>query len=455
MVSSVSGGSIANAHAGLGPPYNTISGVAFAERADSLGERLAGRPKAWVWSLALVMLGWLGAWVALGTNHPGIAASAVAVSLVVSVVGAATCGDLVFNRIELWLYIHVLLGLVGLVVWLWPQPLLVVGGVVLLGTVALLRGPVVGWCLGRSLGSLCPGRDDSLGGLNSEPLHVFLATELRAGHHAAFGRDFVYCFDLGLGSKPALPVRVAIQASSNLPGAFPTRWVRTSGMGLVGGDHAAGWLALSDGGVYDNMGDQWPLGLADRIDRLARRSAVTSQPAAAAVLADWKNRIGDFVVVANASGALGYRKVGKGTVPILGELLGLLQVKDVLYDNGNSVRRQRLIEWFDAGTPAGTLVHISSSPYLLPRRWSDRQRGTDAVTWLDGAMSEPEWATQVRVAHATGTQFWPLGRDKTRAVMATAYAQTMVNLHLKLGTPLHPLPAVFRPVGTPPGGSTG
>ena len=159
--------------------------------------------------------------------------------------------------------------------------------------------------------------------------------------------------------------------------------------------------------------------------------------------------------MANASGALGYRKVGKGTVPILGELLGLLQVKDVLYDNGNSVRRQRLIEWFDAGTSAGTLVHISSSPYLLPRRWSDRQRGTDAVTWLDGAMSEPEWATQVRVAHATGTQFWPLGRDKTRAVMATAYAQTMVNLHLKLGTPLHPLPAVFRPVGTPPGGSTG
>lgn len=446
MVSSVSGGSIANAHAGLGPPYATISGADFAGRADALFERLAGRPKAWARALAVVMLGWLVAWVALGTEHREIAAVAVAVSVAAGVVGAVTSGDLVFNRFELWLYIHALLAVVGLVVWCWPQPLLVLAGALLLGTVALFRGPVVGWCLGRSMRKLCPGRDDTLGGLNSEPLHVFLATELRAGHHAAFARTFVYCYDLGLGSKPALPVRVAVQASSNLPGAFPTRWVRTSGMGLVGGDHAAGWLALSDGGDYDNMGDQWPLGLVDRIDRLGRRGAVTSQPATAAVLADWRSRVGDFVVVANASGALGYRKVGKGAVPVLGELLGLLQVKDVLYDNGNSVRRQRLIDWFDAGTPAGTLIHISSSPYGLPRGWSDRERGAAAVAWLDAAMAEADWDERVRVAHATGTQFWPLGRGRTAAVVATAYAQTVVNLHLKLGTPLHPLPAIVTPV---------
>jgi hypothetical protein len=281
-------------------------------------------------------------------------------------------------------------------------------------------------------------------------MHVFLATELRAGHHAAFARSFVYCYDLGLGRRPGLPVRVAVQASSNLPGAFPTRWVRTAGMGLVGGLHSARWLALSDGGDYDNMGDQWPIGLHDRIGRLAAIPAVAADRHASEVLADWEERVGDFVVVANASGALGFRRVWTGALPLLGELLGLLQVKDVLYDNGNSVRRSRLVDWFDADNPSGTLIHITSDPYALPRKWgtgktrsqTDKDRSEAAIRWLDGVMPAHQWAQQVSTAQAVGTQFWPLGAAKTRAVVLTAYAQTMVNLHLKLATPLHGPPTI-------------
>lgn len=441
MVASVSGGSITNAHVGQGPDYRSMSPDEFAMRATPYAERLVGRPTAWRGALLVTLLAWFGAWLLIALERPGLALTAVAVALVASLVGAATCGDLVFNRVELWLYIHLLLGLFALVVWA-TGVVAVLGAVLLLATVALARGPVVGWCLGRSLRTLSPGRDDTLGGLNAEPLQVFLATELRAGHHAAFARDFVYCYDLGLGARPTLPVRVAVQASSNLPGAFPTRWVRTAGMALRGGDHGARWLALSDGGDYDNMGDQWPLGLVDRIGRLSSRAAIADHPPAMAVLADWKSRVGTFVIVANASGALGYRRVWKGALPLLGELLGLLQVKDVLYDNGNSVRRQRLIEWFDAGTPAGTLIHVSSSPYTLARGWSDQGRATAAIAWLNSQMSEGEWAEQATVARGVGTQFWPLGRAQTQAVVHAAYAQTMVNLHLKLGTGFHGLPSI-------------
>lgn len=441
MVASVSGGSITNAHVGQGPDYGSMSSDEFAQRATPYAERLMGKPAAWRGALLITLAGWLAAWLLIAFERPGLAPSAVAVSLVASVAGAASSGDLVFNRVELWLYIHLLLGLFALVVWA-SGVVPVLGAVLVLGTVALARGPVVGWCLGRSLRTLSPGRDDTLGGLNAEPLHVFLATELRAGHHAAFARDFIYCYDLGLGAKPSLPVRVAVQASSNLPGAFPTRWVRTAGMALRGGDHSAGWLALSDGGDYDNMGDQWPLGLVDRIGRLSARAPIANHPPAMAVLADWQSRVGTFVIVANASGALGYRRVGKGALPLLGELLGLLQVKDVLYDNGNSVRRQRLIEWFDARTPAGTLIHVSSSPYTLAKSWSDEGRKTAAIAWLDSHMAEAEWGQQVTVAQAVGTQFWPLGRAQTRAVVHAAYAQTMVNLHLKLGTDFHGLPNI-------------
>jgi hypothetical protein len=70
----------------------------------------------------------------------------------------------------------------------------------------------------------------------------------------------------------------------------------------------------------------------------------------------------NFVIVANASGSLGFRSVGRAAIPLIGELLGLLQVKDVLYDNGTSVRRKALTADFDRGEPAGTLIPHREHP---------------------------------------------------------------------------------------------
>lgn len=57
-------------------------------------------------------------------------------------------------------------------------------------------------------------------------------------------------------------------------------------------------------------------------------------------------------------------------------------------------------------------------------------------------MAETAWEQQAMVARDVGTQFWPLGRAKTQAVVGAAYAQTMAHLHLKLGTPFHQLPNI-------------
>jgi predicted acylesterase/phospholipase RssA len=441
MIASVSGGSLANAHAGLGKPYGEQSADEFGAGARSLSVRLAGSVGGWrLCLIASVVVAIAGA-VFAGRDDGRMVALAAAVLIIVAVAGALTSGDLLFGRVETWLYVDVLLACVWLIAWMWPNAVAVVGGVVLLAVLALLRGPVVGWSMGRSLRTLTGGGDTTLGALNAEPLHVFLATELRAGHHACFARDFVYCYDLGLGARPSLPVRTAVQASANLPGAFPTRWVRTSGVGFVGGDNKAGWMALSDGGVYDNMADQWPIGLDERINRLAKKTDVQQSPAASAVLDDWRQRDPDFVIVANASGALGYRKVWKGALPLLGELLGLLQVKDVLYDNGNSVRRRQLIRLFDAAGPAGTLVHIASNPYTLPGQLTDPARTAAARKYLeDNGGDESDWTAKAKAASGAGTQLWPLGTQLTRDIVTAAYAQTAVNLHVKCGTPLHPPP---------------
>jgi hypothetical protein len=375
---------------------------------------------------------------------------AAALVLVFAVIGAVGSKDLLCNRFETWLYVDVLLAIVAFIAWAWPSAWLVAAGVVTLGIWALGRGPLVGWSMGRSLRHLTGNSDSTLGGMNPEPLHVILATELRAGHHACFARDFIYCYDLGLGRKSSLPVRVAVQASANLPGAFPTRWIRTAGMDFVGADHQVSFLATTDGGVYDNMADQWPIGLPDRIARLRGKPAIMSRPDRQTVLDELEERTPTFVVVANASGALGFCRVGRAALPLVGELLGLLQAKDVLYDNGTSVRRQALIDKFDRDHPPGTLIHIASTPDAVIRGVDpDRDpRIRNALTYIERCGGSTVWQQRTRAATAVGTTLWPIGRDKTYNVITCAYVQTVVNLHLKRFIDELPEPPSWLPRST-------
>jgi hypothetical protein len=433
MISSVSGGSLTNAYTAQGTPFRTYHAQAFDSAARKLADRLAGRPRFFTIAIrgtlvaagagiVLAHLGWMS----------GLLGAAVIV-VVCGVIGAMGSKDLLCSRFETWLYFDALLAVVAFIVWAWPSPWLVATGVIGLGICAQARGPLVGWSMGRSLQHLTGTRVSTLGDMNPEPLHVILATELRAGHHACFARDFVYCYDLGLGRKPSLPVRVALQASANLPGAFPTRWIRTAGMDFVGGCHHVKYLATTDGGVYDNMADQWPIGLPDRIARLSRKPAITSRPDRRTVLDRLAEQAPNFVVVANASGALGFRRVGRGAIPIIGELLGLLQVKDVLYDNGTSVRRKALIDAFDRDEPTGTLIHIASTPDALTQQVDPdgNPRIGQALAYIQRWGNHNVWKQRAKAAKAVGTQLWPIGAEKTHNVITCAYVQTVVNLYLK------------------------
>jgi hypothetical protein len=446
MVSSVSGGSLTNAHAGwLAQPYSALPPGAYEAPARAYGGRLAGRPPAFNACLLVTLLAGVVGWVAVAHGWTAVLLAAVGVAVLAGVVGSLACGDLLFNRLEIWLYVDGLLALVGLLVWAWPSPWLVALALLGVGTYAELRGPVVGWCMGASLKSLLHRADTTLGGLNAEPMHVILATELHAGRHMCFARDFVYNYDVGLGARPGLPVRTAVQASANLPGAFPTRWVRTASMGLVGGAKKTGWLALSDGGVYDNMADQWPMGVAARVTRWQADPAVMS--ARGAAVAAVAAHAPDLVVVANASGAMPWKKVGRTALPLLGELLGLMRVKDVLYNDGTAVRRQWIVQRFDQDDPPGTLVHIATSPYAWPG-WvakngdaTTKPRAAAVLAWLGGlGVSEADWDARMAAARSVGTQLWPLGEKALRNVVNAAYVQTAANLHIRTGAPL----------GTPP-----
>src|SRR5439155_23664981 len=188
--------------------------------------------------------------------------------------------------------------------WWWLAAL------VLVGIWLLFRGVAVGWAMGRSLLRI-EGRRARLSDLSHEVDHVLCACDLHGRHHVYFGRDFVYSFGLGLGARSSLPLSAAVQSSANLPGAFPPRAMRAAPFRFTAGRYRAPVLALTDGGVYDNMADEWLLSFRERAARLAARAAVMKDPEQKRLLGTAAERLGHreptFVVIANASGPLGFR----------------------------------------------------------------------------------------------------------------------------------------------------
>jgi predicted acylesterase/phospholipase RssA len=316
----------------------------------------------------------------------------------------------------------------------------VVAGVLLFGWYVGLRGSVAGRAFGKTLFTR-DGRRTALDDIHTGVDHVFCATDLHAGEHVYFSGAFVYAYRFGLGTPGGLPLHRAVQASAAFPGAFPVAWIGTGRFGFEGGQpEAAGthWLALHDGGVYDNMADQWAHGMENRRRRVPDRFQDAGE-----------------MVVANASAGLEWGSAWRLALPWLGELITLLRDKSVLYDNGNSVRRQELVARFDLAEREsrglrGALVHIPRSPYWVPRQFENSQgwperaaRAAAAIAHLEAESgeSEDEWDAIARTNAAVSTTLFGFSVDVTAQLVRHAYVLAMANLHVILGYPLGPIPS--------------
>jgi len=251
-----------------------------------------------------------------------------------------------------------------------------------------------GWIAGRALRRLLPARrgDGSrLSGMRGGIDHVLCSAELQSSENLYFGRDFVYGYRFGVGSPGALPLYKAVRASSALPVAFPTFHLGASRFSF---SYPAGespppedrpkstprTLELTDGGVYDNMADQWPQGFENR-SRSWPKVQDHHEP--------------DTLIIANASAGLGFRPGGVLKIPAIGGLFSVLRVKDVLYDQTTALRRHGLVARFDRAVREGkgirgALVHIPQSPFEVPLHfqgsttWPDRaERAEAALAHLD------------------------------------------------------------------------
>jgi hypothetical protein len=299
------------------------------------------------------------------------------------------------------------------------------------------------------------GRATPLSAVDRSVDHVFCATELQSADHLYLSPRFVSSYALGVGGPAGLRLSTAVQASACLPGVFSPRRLPTAPHKFSSGQvELPAEMVLVDGGVYDNMADQWLGGLADRLRR------VPTLPVRARDL--------DEIVVVNASAATQWTKVRRLWLVLLSELTSLMRVSSVMYQVTTERRRRGLVAEWRAAEQAGhgqrgALVHIAQSPYLVADRFRgsasapDRAARSEAVLALlgDTAEGRQEWARRADASRNVPTVLRRLGRDVTLDLLEHSYLLAMCNLHILLDYPLASQPVrhrVSRLLVEPPAG---
>ncbi len=393
-VSSVSGGSMTNAAVGRAVDLHAVSPAEFDRVATDLSRALVTRGTLWASSATYL-------WVA------GLAMPFVAAVL-------ATGSHLV---------------------WSWPAGWWVVALWLLAVVVAAVLAPLRSAVAARAFDTVLY-RGARLADLHGGVDHVLCATDLQSGEAVYLSNRFIAGWRTGFGDPAALPLATAVQASACLPGAFAPRRLDAAPHRFPS-PPPSGHLLLTDGGVYDNMGDEWLTRAARGFDGYP---GLPPEPA--------PRRVGEMLVV-NASAGSGITPRGRVGWPLLGELFTLLAVKDVLYEQTTSVRRR----WLDLryrvagldgagatrlGVPGAT-VQIDRSPLDLPRRFAlgsdDRAaRARAVIQALDGAAAA--WDQVARANDAVGTTLSRIPPEQAASLIRHGYVLTMANTHVLLGYPL-------------------
>ena len=306
-----------------------------------------------------------------------------------------------------------------------------------------------GWYAGKR-GAICErafrktlfspgGRTTTLSQIKKDGLdHVICSTELRSAEQMYFAGDFVYSYALGHGKPADMPLSQAVQTSAAYPGGFPPATLPAKRHDFTGAPPPPNgppappdYMVLTDGGVYDNMGDQWARGYADRVKRWT-------------ALADGRTPPSQLVVV-NASARVPWSPFRRRLIPLIGEVLALLRVMNVMFVNTTNVRRQVIVASFNPADPTRTaaglpsvLVQIAQSPFVVPDAFQHDesavgQRARAVLDFLSQGPSSQAWAQIANENSTVATTLSKLGADVSARLIYQGYVVTMCNLHVFFG----------------------
>ena len=317
-------------------------------------------------------------------------------------------------------------------------------GLTLWGYIFAARGRVCARAFNSTLFSP-NGQGTKLADIKRENLdHVICSTEFRSAEQVYFAGDFVYSYALGHGVPGELSLARAVQASAAFPGGFPPSTLPTKDHKFTGapppsagGPPAAPTnMVLTDGGVYDNMGDQWARGQASRTRRYPNLGPGRTPP--------------KQLVVVNASARIPWIPFRRRLMPLVGEVASLLRVNDVMYINTTNVRRQVIVDSYDPLDPnkasglQSVLVQITQSPFVVASDFARytgpaADRAKEVLEFLKNGPTSEQWAEIARENSAVGTSLSKFKPEVTARLIYQGYVVTMCNLHVFFdGFPLRP-----------------
>ena len=192
---------------------------------------------------------------------------------------------------------------------------------------------------------------------------------------------------------------------------------------------------MNDGGVYDNMADQWEQGYRER----ARRQGSPLAEADAA----------DLLVVVNAGKSAGWTPWRAGR--LLSDVKGLTRTIDILYDVSTSHRRKRFVSTSDVkGSGAGgrgSLVHITTSPLAVTARFAalgddaQKERAAAAAALVAAVADADGWDAAAEANASVKTTLGRLAVDDVARLVWHSYVLTWISLWVVHGAAPPPDPA--------------
>ncbi len=261
--------------------------------------------------------------------------------------------------------------------------------------------------------------------------HIICATDLTSGQPVYMCRDWVYSPAYGWSTSHSVPVIDMVYASAAFPGAFSPLRLRADKMEFSRGSTAPSrlpdTLVVADGGVYNNLGTE-VLDLAEDLrSRPLRKPGRISVPEAVS-----------SAIVVNSGAPLRPKKISG--MPIVRNLMDLLRINTVMY---NSTLGPRLVALGAKGSVRPcAILEIGSSPVALARRLATEapdpemkrraQQLYDAMA-SPGAEEEEYWSASAEDAAGTPTTLWPIGLAPARELCRLGYASAGIAAYVLYG----------------------
>ena len=249
-------------------------------------------------------------------------------------------------------------------------------------------------------------------------MHVLVTTDLLSAEPMYFSNKFVYCRPYGWSTPKNIRTAEALYSSAAFPGVFPPKWLRTTRLRFQNGDMPGPlplFLRLADGGVYNNLGNDW--------FEVLQKQSQTSPPLL------W--RFGELEVEAPIIEAKNVIIVNAGApsrrIRFLFPFGTLARIMSVLYDN--TVRpRVKLIR-----EECGPLIDIAETPLKLATSLAklegDVGRRAKKLMMEFESRTDEFWADFTHDTAGTPTKLTKAGRRTAARLMLDGYLSSIVLLY--------------------------